>query len=102
MNLNKKILTAIFLITLALPCTILFAQTSENPIVVNTENLPELARLSTDRDNPIFTEYNRIVEDNYKIIKLNQQPDFMFFVHTFTQNDKTDLHWSDSQLISLA
>ena len=102
MNLNKKILTAIFFITLALPCTILFAQTSENPIVVNTENLPELLRLRTARDNPIFTEYNRIVEDNYKIIKLNQQPDFMFFVHTFTQDDKADLHWSDSQLISLA
>ena len=102
MNLKKKILSSVFLITLALPCTVLFAQTFENPIVVNTENLPELARLRTARDNPIFAEYNRIVEDNYIIIKLKQQPDFMFFVHSFTQDDKADLHWSDSQLIQLA
>ena len=102
MNLPKKILSAIILITLALPCSILFAQTSENPIIVNTDQLPVLERLKTARDNPVWNEYNRIVEDNYKIIKQNKKPDFIFFVHTFKQDDKADLHWSDSQLISLA
>ena len=102
MNLKKKILSAIILITLVLPCSILFAQTSENPIIVNTDQLPVLERLKTARDNPVWEEYNRIVEDNYIIIKRKQQPDFMFFVHTFTEADKSDLHWSDSQLISLA
>ena len=103
MNLAKKILTrAFFLITFLLPQTALSAQTAENPIVINTQTLPELQRLKTARNNPIFDEYNRIVEDNYKIIKRNQKPDFLFFVHTFTQDDKADLHWSDSQLISLA
>ena len=103
MNLAKKILTAaFFLITFLLPQTALSAQTAENPIVINTQTLPELQKLKTARNNPIFDEYNRIVEDNYKIIKRNQKPDFLFFVHTFTQDDKADLHWSDSQLISLA
>ncbi len=78
------------------PCT---AQTVIN---VNKETLPQIERLRTARNNPIFEEYNRIVEDNYKVIKRNQKPDMIFFVHTLTQADKADLHWSDSQLISVA
>ena len=103
MNLQKKILTAVFfLLTFLFSQTALSAQSAENPLVINSEQLPQLQRLRTARNNPIFDEYNRIVEDNYKVIKRNQKPDFLFFVHTFTQDDKSDLHWSDSQLISLA
>jgi murein DD-endopeptidase MepM/ murein hydrolase activator NlpD len=103
MKLLKKISTAVFLLIIfSLTQTFLFAQSEDNPLVINTEELPELQRLKTARGNPIFDEYNRIVEDNYKIIKRNSKPDFVFFVHTFTQDDKADLHWSDSQLISLA
>ena len=103
MNLKKKILTTVFiLLSFVIPTANVFSQTAENPIIVNTDQLPVLERLKTARDNPVWEEYNRIVEDNYIIIKRKQQPDFMFFVHTFTEADKSDLHWSDSQLISLA
>lgn len=103
MNLKKKILrTVFFLSIIALSPALLFTQSSQNPIVINSEKLPELLRLKTFRDNPLFEEYNRIVEDNYKTVKLNQKPDMLFFVHTFTDADKADLHWGDSQLISLA
>ncbi len=103
MNLPKKILTAVFFISIfSMNSPALFSQTEDNPIVINTEDLPELSRLRTARNNPIFDEYNRIVEDNYKVIKRNQKPDMIFFVHTLTDADKADLHWSDSQLISIA
>ena len=103
MNLKKKILSSVFFLYIFAISTVnLFSQNSENPIVINTEQLPVLERLKTTRDNTIFSEYNRIVEDNYKIIKLNKQPDFLFFVHTLTEDDIADLYWSDSQLISIA
>ena len=103
MNLPKKILTAVLILaTSILSSSMLFGQSAENPIIVNTDELPELERLKTFRDNPIFSEYSRIVEDNYKVIKRNQMPDIIFFVHTLTEADKADLHWSDSQLISVA
>ena len=103
MNLPKKILTAVLILaTSILSSSMLFGQSAENPIIVNTDELPELERLKTFRDNPIFSEYTRIVEDNYKVIKRNQMPDIIFFVHTLTEADKADLHWSDSQLISVA
>ncbi|MBR6340685.1 MAG: M23 family metallopeptidase [Treponema sp.] len=100
MRLSKKILTkVIFLTALALNSSLLFAQ---NSIKIQKDKLPPLERLKTSRNNPIFEEYNRIVEDNYKTIKRNEEPEMLFFVHNFTQEDKADLHWSDSQLISLA
>ena len=103
MNLHKKILTAVFFVlSFVFFSSALFSQTEDNPIVVNKDELPELERLKTSRDNPVWTEYNLIVEDNYKVIKRNQMPDIIFFVHTLTETDKADLHWSDSQLISVA
>ena len=103
MNLPRKILTTFFfMLSFVFFSPALFSQTEDNPIVVNKDELPVLERLKTSRDNPVFTEYNRIVEDNYKVIKRNQTPDMIFFVHTLTDADKADLHWSDSQLISLA
>ncbi len=103
MNLRKKILTvAFFLLAFNIFSSALFAQSEENPIIVNKDELPVLERLKTSRDNPVWKEYNRIVEDNYKVVKLKQMPDFIFFVHTLTEEDKSDLHWGDSQLISVA
>ena len=109
MNLSKKILTALFsIVSFLIPSTSLYSQTentvsdTKKTITIQKEHLPELERLRTARNNPIFEEYNRIVEDNYKAIKRNEQPEMLFFVHTITEADKTDLHWSDSQLISLA
>ncbi len=102
MNLQKKILKCLFFLSFVFSSSALFAQTQDNPIIVNTDELPELQRLKTTRDNSIFAEYNRIVEDNYIVIKKKQMPDMIFFVHTLREEDKADLHWSDSQLISIA
>lgn len=103
MNLTKRILRGfIFLSFLLSFSSFLFSQSADNPIVINSDELPELERLKTARNNPLFEEFNRIVEDNYKVLKRNQKPDLIFFVHTLRDSDKADLHWSDSQLISLA
>ena len=102
MNLSKKILTAAIILFSTLPPSIFYAQDSEHPIVINTDELPELTRLKTTRDNPVFKQYNLIVEDNNIAIRRNEEPEMLFFVHTVTQADKADLHWSDSQLISVA
>ena len=103
MNLQKKILTSVFFfLSFAFFAPNLFSQTEDNPIIVNTDELPLLEKLKTSRENIIFEEYNRIVEDNYKVVRRNQKPDFIFFVHTLREEDKADLHWSDSQLISIA
>ena len=105
MNLVKKILsTVFFILSFVIPAANIFSQTEENPIIVNTDELPVLERLKTARDNPIFAEYNRIVENNYIVIKLKQMPDFIFFVHTLTDEDKDDLHFSsgNSHIISIS
>ena len=102
MNLSKKILTAAIILFSILPSSFIYAQDSEHPIVINTDELPELTRLKTARDNPVFKQYNLIVEDNNIAIRRNEEPEMLFFVHTVTAADKADLHWSDSQLISIA
>lgn len=105
MNLSRKILSlVIFILLSALPQFFLFSQESDSPpsIPIQKDKLPQLQRLRTAKDNPLFKEYNKIVEDNNIEIYAKRKPDLIFFVHTFTQADKADLHWSDSQLISLA
>ena len=86
MRLSKKILTkVIFLTALALNSSLLFAQ---NSIKIQKDKLPPLERLKTSRNNPIFEEYNRIVEDNYKTIKRNEEPEMLFLSTTLPRKIK--------------
>ena len=105
MNLSRKILSlVIFILLFALPQVFVFSQNSDSPVStpIQKDKLPRIERLRTARDNPVFREYNKIVEDNNIEIFAKRKPDLIFFTHTFTQADKADLHWSDSHLISLA
>ena len=101
MNLSKKILTAVtFLAVFSLQPAALFPQASDNSIKIKTDELPTLERLRSY--DSVFKEFSHIVESNSKALKAKRQPEMLFFVHTMTQADKADLHWSDSQLISVA
>ena len=107
MNLSKKILSLIiFILLLTLFQSPVFSQNSDLPdsIFIQKDKLPQIERLKTARDNPVFKEYTKIVEDNYIEIAAKRKPDLIFFVHTFTEADKIDLHVSkdNSQLLFLA
>ena len=105
MNLSRKILSLlIFILLFILPKAFIFSQNSDTPasVPIQKDLLPQIERLKTSRANVTFSEYNKIVEDNNIEIYAKRKPDMLFFVHTMTQTDKTDLHWGDSQLISLA
>ncbi len=105
MNLSRKILSLlIFILLFTLPKAFIFSQNSDTPasVPIKKDLLPQIEKLKTSRANVAFSEYNKIVEDNNIEIYAKRKPDMLFFVHTMTQADKTDLHWGDSQLISLA
>ena len=95
LNLTRKILFVSFFL-MVLPLY------SQNIITIDIDSLPEILVLSS-REDVVFKEYQKIVEDNYKALKSKRaEPDIIFFKHTFTAADKTNLHWGESQLISLA
>ena len=69
MNLSRKILSlVIFILLSALSQFFLFSQESDSPasIPIQKDKLPQLQRLRTAKDNPVFKEYNKIVEENIK------------------------------------
>ncbi len=105
MNLSRKILSlVIFILLFALPQIFVFSQNSDSPVStpIQKDKLPRIERLRTARDNPVFREYNKIVEDNYIETFAKRKPELIFFVHTFTEADEEDFHWSDSPLLQLA
>ena len=84
MNHKKKLFSAfIFLIFFITP--LCFAQKT---VTIDIDKLPQLTELKTSRENVAFSEFNKIVEDNYKTIKLRKKPEMLFFVHTVTEEDK--------------
>lgn len=100
MNAARRLFSSVFILFF-LTAAHLFAQDSISPIIIEKENLPVILQFKS-RDDAFFKEHQKIVEDNNKAIKLKKQPEMFFFLHTFREDDKTTLHWGESQLISLA
>lgn len=50
----------------------------------NEEDLTVIPRLSSY--DPVFKEYSKIVENNYKLITSGKRPDYYFFLYTNTEN----------------
>jgi len=96
MNLKKWILFLLYFL-------LLLKAFAQNRSIIDVEKLPEITSLSSRDKESFFREYQKIVEDNYIALKSrNEEPDILFFKHTFTAEDKDALHWGESQLMSLA
>ena len=59
-----------------------FAQTSQS-IKLDKNSLPVIEKLSSYE--PLFKEYCKIVENNYKLISAGKTPEYMFFAYKNTQ-----------------
>lgn len=59
---------------------------SNSEIIINTQDLPVIESLIPSRANVVFNEYESIVESNNKAIFAGQQPEYIFFKYTNTEN----------------
>lgn len=59
---------------------------SNSEIVINTQDLPVIESLIPSRANVVFAEYESIIESNNKAIFAGQQPEYIFFKYTNTEN----------------
>lgn len=67
----------------------LFAQntgTQENPVIINSSELPVIESLSPSRANVIFKEYSGIIESNLMTLRSGKNPEYLYFLYKNTEN----------------
>lgn len=64
----------------------LFSQEINNEFYINIDKLPIIESLIPNRKNQSFSEYQKIIEENSKLIRSGKNPHIKFFKYTNNEN----------------